>query len=297
MSQPNPHYVYRITRFHCGCAYRTVSDTAVFCPEHRAFITGEETIRLPDSRPPRIPRLATHPEAPQIAIVLENTSRNSLHSQTTVMDGGQNEWDDPQDEELGLCAACFIETQETVPTRIAMCECGNQKCSYRWCGQTDGLHAFWGLHAQGLSEQVTGIREQDLFHYGACEEQRKEIQDLLEEQRKHLRQQSEELLQQLLQARESAHPGAPPRQNPTIYLIPWLDQEYQAMTQNPQQEDPATAVHESRAIMEGQWAREILTQKLTRLLVIGATPGTPCRMPEDPGPEPAPVHPSQASML
>ena len=296
---PNQHYIHRITRFQCGCAYRTPIDTAVFCPTHRAFVTGKENIGLPDSRQPTIQGLVTHPEIPQIAIVLENTSRNSLHSRTTVMDGDQNDWADPQDEELGLCAACLVEEDDCVPTRIAMCECGNQKCSYRWCGRTAGLHAFWGLHAQGISEQVTGIPEGNIFSCGPCWEIKQETQNLLEEQRKHLLRQGEQLLEQFIQAREKVQPGAEPQEDSTetVFLIPWLDQEYQDMTPNPQQ-DPA--VQESGKIRERQWAREGLIQKLTRLLVIGVTPGTPCRMPEDSSSsetEPTPVHPDQASML
>ena len=76
-----------VTRFNCGCAYRTISDTAVFCPAHRdhakpGFITGRETIRVPQGENPQMEKLE----------ILMNTSGNSLHAETIVLDSNHNDW-------------------------------------------------------------------------------------------------------------------------------------------------------------------------------------------------------------
>ena len=64
-----------IARFYCGCAYRTLGDQTVFCPEHRrephrGFITGEETIGVPGKALPDIRELAMNPLLPGAPITL-----------------------------------------------------------------------------------------------------------------------------------------------------------------------------------------------------------------------------------
>ena len=147
-------YIFTATRFYCGCSYRTIGDTAVFCPEHRAephrgFITGEETIRIPSPQPPDILRLGMNKHLTNQPRTLRNTEYNSIYTKVQVMGPGQEEWESDRAEEVGLCAACFIESQETWETGIAMCECGNEDCPYRWCGGTAGLHASGGCTPRG----------------------------------------------------------------------------------------------------------------------------------------------------
>ena len=55
-----------------------------------------------------------------------NTSANSLHTRTYVLDGRGEEWGDSEDE-IGICNACFIDSGKLNPTQIAMCECGEEE--------------------------------------------------------------------------------------------------------------------------------------------------------------------------
>ena len=73
-------YIFRITRFYCGCVYRTMSDDAVFCPEHRhsiasvGFITGQETIQIPGREVPQILGMVMNPYAKGLPKTMMNTS-------------------------------------------------------------------------------------------------------------------------------------------------------------------------------------------------------------------------------
>ena len=35
MTSSKPIYIFQTASFRCGCVYRTVTDTMIFCPEHR----------------------------------------------------------------------------------------------------------------------------------------------------------------------------------------------------------------------------------------------------------------------
>ncbi len=247
-------HIFTTTRFECGCIYRTISDTAVFCPEHRRPITEEETINIPSPDTPDIPGLVMNGRSPAI---LWNTGNNSLHTTTALLDGDSNEWADPNDELVGICPACFIDKEEYLETGIAMCECGDQKCSYRWCGSTQGLHAFWRLHAEGRSQETTGRHDTDIFSYGKYETQSPEIRAVLDQERTALEKQAQESLRNMVETRQDEEQQST-GQNP--YLAPWLDRDYEMMTSA------------SGSSTTQEWARARLTGKLTRLHVIGALP-------------------------
>ncbi len=257
-------YVFTITRFQCGCVYQTIGDTAVFCPQHRrewhrGIITGRETIRTPGPATPDVPGLVMEQYLKGVAHTLRNTRDNSLHTMTSVLDGRGDEWAEPSEEMVGLCAACFIDQEQCSETGVAMCECGNEDCSYRWCGSAEGLHAFWRLHVLGKSEEVTGIPETDIFSYGQYAEQRDKVTAALDPEREDLRAWAVEIMKEMETAREKA--GAPGQtgDQQSVYLIPWLDREYEAMTGD-------------GAPRERELARRQLTMKITRLHVIGALP-------------------------
>ena len=258
-------YIFRITRFYCGCIYRTMSDNAVFCPEHRhssevGFITGQETIQTPGPEVPHIPGLVMDPHAKGLPKTMMNTSRNSLHTRTSLLDGNGREWSDSE-EDVGICGACFLDSGELHTTQIAMCECGEEKCSYRWCGITDGLHALWRIHAQGLSQQTTGIREDDIFSYGSYEDQNEDLRKILDAEKQELERNADRLVQATLAARQAAGPGTKRRSyQQQVYLSRWLDSGYAAITK------------EQDNTQDARYARQRLAIKLLRLHIIGATP-------------------------
>ena len=258
-------YVFTFTRFGCGCAYRTTSDTAAFCPRHREIITGMETIETPGPETPDVPGLVMDPYLKGTAHTLRNTRHNSLHVMTSVLDGRGGEWAEPSEEIVGICAACFIDQEECSETQVAMCECGDEDCSYRWCGSTEGLHAFWRLHALGNSEETTGIPECDIFSHGQHSEQSSRVADALGQEREDLRSRAMEMMQEMEHAREQTQtPGQALDQQAldqqAVYLTPWLDRDYQTMTGG----DPRQQAQ----------ARRTLTGKITRLLIIRAlSPG------------------------
>ena len=204
-------YSFKITRFHCGCAYRTMSDDLVFCPEHRhsspvGFTTGHEITQSPGPEVPETPGLVMNPYVEGLPKTMMNTSRNSLHTRTSVVDGNGEEWSGSE-EEFGICNACFIDSGELNPTRIAMCECGEEKCSYRWCGIIHGLHALWRIHAQGLSQQTTGIRDDDIFSYGSYDELTKDLREILNAEKQELERNANRLVPATLAARQDGRAG------------------------------------------------------------------------------------------
>ena len=141
-------YAFTITRFQCYCVYRMSSDTTVFCPQHRVPIKQTETIPTETPGRPDIPGSVMHTANNQIHIMLHNSSNNSIHTMVSTNHGQGNEWEETQTEYVGICAACLIENDDQRQTRIAMCECGDEKCPYRWCGEITNLHAYWRLHVQ-----------------------------------------------------------------------------------------------------------------------------------------------------
>ena len=258
-------YSFKNTRFNCGCAYRTMSEDLVFCPEHRhsspvGFITGKETTQSPGPEVPQIPGLVMDPYIQGRPKTMMNTSGNSLHTRTYVLDGKGEEWSDSE-KEVGICNACFIDSGELNPTRIAMCECGEEKCSYRWCGIIFGLHALWRIHAQGLSQQTTGIQENDIFSYGKYDEQTKDLKKIINAEERELERNANRLVPATLAARQEAGTGKQRRSyQHQVYLSRWLDSEYAAITK---EQNSTEAVRH---------ARSVLAVKLLRLHIIGATP-------------------------
>ena len=220
---------YQVARFFCGCLYLNPLDLALFCPNHRgtpetAYITSLE--RITTSGEKISPNLGpTGHLTDRIPYEeLANRGYNSLHLITYLRDGRNDEWSVPEPDEVGLCAACCIDDGTFHETRVAMCECGDDHCSYRWCGNRRGLHAFWELHAQGRSQETTGILESDIFSHGPCQDQPKHIRDTLDEQRAHLDQTRTHLLTQMTEARNA--PFSKRNRYPSAYLSPWLDPLY-----------------------------------------------------------------------
>ena len=228
-------YIFKNTRFYCGCAYKTMSDNLVFCPEHRhsstvGFIVGQETTRSPGPEVPQIPGLVMNPYVEGLPKTMMNTSDNSLHTRTYVLDGKGEEWGDSEDE-IGICNACFIDSGKLNPTQTAMCECGEEECSYRWCGIIHGLHALWRIHAQGLSQQTTGIQESDIFSYGRYDEQNKDLKEILNAEKQELERNTDRLVLATLDARQEAGTWKKRRSYPQqVYLSRWFDSEYAAIT-------------------------------------------------------------------
>ena len=257
-------YTMHTTRFQCGCIYQTSVDTLVFCPEHhsewhRGVITDSSEIQLPGPDVlPEMEGLVMNPYMRNLPMVFMNSERNSIHTRTQTMDGRMNEWDDADTELAGLCAACFIEHNDHRETRIARCECGRSECSYRWCGETRGLHALWRIHANGNSEETMGIPEEDIFSHGPCGKFDQGLQEILERERNEIRGIVARMTRAALDAR-SGRTSNPHRTYHPAYLNPWLDRDCRiiAKTANPG---------------ERERGLRALTEKLTRLHVIGAMP-------------------------
>ena len=263
-----PQYIFTITRFQCGCVYRTVSDTAVFCPQHHSephhsYITQKETIYTPTTDVPDVPGLVMNPRTNQPE-VLRNNGYNSIHTIVSVMDGARNEWNTPDDDQTGLCAACYIEQEDYFETGIAMCECGDDHCSYRWCGQLTGVHGFWRLHAQGRSEEVTGIAEEDIFTYGRLDQQAVTVVQAIEAERLDLVNQIDQFIQEMQSLKEQDADASDAAHPQSVYLIPWMAEDYRILRE-------ARAAGNSR---QADLAKSTLTKKLARLHIIGALPST-----------------------
>ena len=258
MKDKGNSYVTTVTRFFCGCCYVTPTDQAVFCPQHRGFITGREQVRHQERQAPPWHGVVKGSYTGGPAVLM-NTERNSVHVKSTVLDGRREEWSMGESEEVGICAACFIESDggDRRETEVAMCECGNEDCSYRWCGQLDGLHAFWRLHVNGETERATGIDDRDIFSYGPCEGLKEEVQETLKQERDSIRKEADRLGGLALRA-QTAGPGELRRVHP-VYLTNWLSRECRAIA------SPSR---------EGDMNREMqgLLQKVARLHVLGAMP-------------------------
>ena len=229
---PTGTYVSTLARYFCGCVYKALQgEPAVVCPSHQgrpatSFITGMEGIRLPAASqrtPPQIPlnrRENVHP------YTLFNNASNSLHTVTYVMDGNHNEWTTPEAVETGLCCACFIDREDSNETFYSLCECGNDNCTYRWCGDTDGLHGFWALHVQGKTEEETGIPDEHIFAHGGYEELPESTRNTLDEERLKLEAAPVLALNHMKQARAQPHP----RTSEIPYLSQWLDEDFRDLT-------------------------------------------------------------------
>ena len=264
----NIQYVFSFARFACGCAYHTLTDTPVFCPQHhdephRGAITELESIYTPAPEIPDIPGLVKSQYWEHPPILLRNSSSNSLHTTTAVLDANGNEWKEKEEGQVGLCAACFVEKgNDYCETGIAMCECGQELCSYRWCGSLTGLHAYWRPHVRGTSKDISGIPDEDIFSYGTYENQNAETTDALDAERDDLTAQIEKLMREMETAKRQADSDQPAEEHQSIYLIPWLGEDYRLMNQ-PEQELNSP---------DRQLARNDLFKKIARLHLIGALP-------------------------
>ena len=187
--------------------------------------------------------------------MLRNSVQNSVHSLASLQDAMGNEWANSEEDQAGRCAACFIDNEEMVETRITACECGNERCSYRWCGRLDGLRALWMTHAQGRSQETVGIDEHDIFAYGPAQGMQEKPQQSLDAERQQLSAEAETLLVEMTNFRNSAEHRPDDPASP--YERPWLDAQYDVMTE-PKQQD-----HHQ------EMARANLLRKLTRLQAAG----------------------------
>ena len=282
MTDQQTQYMLTITRFSCGCLYRTTVDRAVFCPAHRSrqpvgFITGVETIRSPVRVDHSLARLAMNPRIPTVPIELRSTDRNSLHQQVRTMDPGGTEWNQTTDE-TGLCAPCMVDHEDSRETRIAACECGNPDCPYRWCGSLQGLHALWRPHVQGTTEQDTGIPDRDIFSHGPQADLSDRAREALHQERQELQAHADRLLQETLRARRMPPTPAGRPEGPAgtrtrtriphpAYLSPWLDPQHRLLA------DPGVNPRDR------QHAASQIQGKLLRLMLIGALPRTSSREP------------------
>ena len=265
MTTTRTQYSFSYSRFSCGCAYRTTSDLTVACPTHRGMIVANDLVISDTPDIPDIPGLVLSRHPAKFPVVLGNSSSNSLHTLITVHDGRRNEWQDLQEDQIGLCCACFIDNGDLIETRIAACECGNLDCSYRWCGRLSGLHALWSVHVQGRHEiwqiddiytgQPKAVLDEDIFSRGPANELPQHVIQALDAERKSLAAAAQALVQQFQDHR--APRDYRPSEPMTPFDIPWLNPEYEAIT------DPNTDEREL------QHARASLERKLLRLHVAG----------------------------
>ena len=253
-----------ITRFYCGCVHLTPNDTAVFCPHHYktntpAYITSREQVAAAPPNP-RKPVSMRYPmgSSPEV-ILLQNDATNSLHSVSYVTDPQYNDWESPKSHHVGLCPPCFIDDGRLIQTRFARCECGDEECAYRWCGETQGLHGFWPIHAAGNSLKLTGIPESDIFSHGPHSSLPPVARYALEAASANLEREVKATARDYIAARGAARPseGRNKAYN-LLYLSHWLDRPYEAIIRAP--------------LLAGQQAGASteLKQKLSRLLVMGA---------------------------
>ena len=261
-------YIFHFTTFMCGCVYHTAIDKMIFCPEHRrqrysGTIWSQQTILQPTPDLPDIPGIVMDSHRANRPAITYNTSSNSLHTSISVRDGSGNFWRDSEADHVGICPACFTEDSDHyVETGIAMCECGEERCSYRWCGQTSGLHAYWRLHVLGVAEQTTDVPDEDIFSYGTFDEQSPHVTRALDAERQDLTARVKALMLDMDTVRRK-EPVERSREDPRlIYLMPWLDEEYRLMN------EPAQSPNQYQQLK----ARNMLESKIARLHIIGALP-------------------------
>lgn len=234
-----PRYRFQASRYSCGCAYHTPLDTALRCPRHQGWLLSTETFHSDTRDPPDIPGLVKNPHFPDRAMTLHNDERNSIYSTVVVKDSSGSEISDHDPDHFGICHACYVETGETVETRIAACECSDILCDHRWCGDTSGLHAFWRLHAQGRSEEVTGIPKRDIFSIGLSSTLPEYLAVILDRERAAMADTAERLLDGIVRYRESAeYQGVPDGVSPysSDYLTKYYEECNSADTNSRRQE-------------------------------------------------------------
>lgn len=254
----NRRFIFTSAHFRCGCAYRVLFDAVFFCPTHHEPIIEYRTTVTPTPEIPDIPGLVMSRIFKDRPETLRNHAHNSLHKTINVQDRRRQDWGDTGDEENGLCPACFVQHQDFIDTRVAACECRDEQCDYRWCGQTGGLHAWWGLHATGRSHELTGIPEEDIFSHGAFEDLNDEVTQVLTAEEQWLKQAASLLVARILVVRSQPAPEDHQHEGEALYLAPCLDENWNIAT-DPSQE---TATQDL--------ARRKLGEKLLRLHLIGA---------------------------
>lgn len=260
----HPTTTLSITRFHCGCIFRTPVDTVVLCPNHKgrprsSFITGQERITIPAGYPNASKQLPIDRHPVNRPRLLQNFPSNSIHTLSYITDPDHNPWSDPEAEITGLCAACFIDDNNLKQTRIAICECGDEQCAYRWCGDTTGLHAFWTIHAENRSEELTGISEGHIFSHGAFDDLNPKAREALDAARAQLLESVSRATQQFENARTRANPASHRRAFEPVYLTDWLSRSYPLRTSTPPNRDTRHQYASPR-------------RKLTRLVAAGVLP-------------------------
>ena len=272
---PTKRYIFRTAQFQCGCVYQILGETAAACPQHQSPISREANYESHTPENPGIPGLVMSQYFKSQPHILHNHNSNSLHNLTSVRDGQGNSWIDEQEDQTGLCAACLIDEDSYTETGYAICECGNENCSYRWCGATQGLHALWAVHVQGKAMELLGWPDEDIFSYGPYLDQKQEIKSILNEEQKLLIRRMEILLDGIKKARSNRNPelnselnseteGAPDEILGTGYLTPWLDDDYERAVS--QKEQP-----EGKRYPEALYLK-ILAVKLLRLHLVSPIP-------------------------
>lgn len=247
-------YVFAYSRFAWGCAYQKTSETTLICPEHRQPLTEEHELRSATRDFPPVEGLMMSRFFKTNPAIIRNSSRNSLHSVLKIRDGGGSEWSDDDENEVGLCPACYIDQQDLVETRITACECADPQCSYRWCGQLSGLHAYWRLHVQGRTHEATDFRDQEIFSYGDYHSLDEQTQETLDRERAELIRAGQDLLEKMGDSRSNDADDSPTGR---IFRMPWLEQHYDVMN------DP------DRSNRLRETARQELGRRLIRLHLLG----------------------------
>ena len=200
-----------IARFYCGCIYEIGFDMLpMICPVHRSILTGIEKIRSGMNDKITIRKLATY-DGSRVPLRLDNSKYGSLSKIEMVVGDG---FEDELDSEYGLCDACYIEYGSITPTYIPYCGCRNSECKYRWCGRTDGLHAFFKMHVNKSygkiaedylvgrynpqSEDAYYYFDRDIFARGPAKETPNDWQEALNSERDDIKKAVEKLKVELL---------------------------------------------------------------------------------------------------
>ena len=190
-----------IARYHCGCVYRTRLGRAPICPKHRMVLTGEERIRYTGENL-RIQNAAKMTRVPQMDQMLRNDQHNSLTRFESVGSHGQG-YGERDVVDTGICNACYLEDDSSRGSGITICGCSNEDCKYRWCGRTQGLHAFHRMHVEkeypGLADTEEEAQQLDkrIFPIGEDDEVPRDWKDALERERDWLDQRSAEATEHL----------------------------------------------------------------------------------------------------
>ena len=192
--------ITKLTRFHCGCVYRSGPERAYTCPVHQEVVTGMEEILSDPGLPVKINRLARNPHVSGLEDTLQNWPGRSLTSVLMVRGDG---FEDQIESEAGLCDACYIETNSLNPSGVVECGCENPERQYRWCGDASGLHAFHRMHVRKdygkLAEpgEATARFDQDIFACGKAGKASEGWAEALDEERAKLKAQVKRVIAEI----------------------------------------------------------------------------------------------------